>query len=71
MLDSAAPPPTAKQLAYLRTLSDRTGTTFSVPATRRQASRAIASLLARRRSSQLEIAFDLAAVRGGEIREAA
>jgi hypothetical protein len=37
-------PPTRKQLAYLRTLAQRTGQTFITPRTRRQASREIRRL---------------------------
>jgi hypothetical protein len=36
--------PTAKQLAYLRTLAARTGQTFQTPSTRADASREIARL---------------------------
>lgn len=64
-------PPTRKQLAYLRALAHRTGTTFTLPRTRRQASRQIAMLLDRPASTQLELALDDVAVRGGELPEAA
>ena len=37
-------PPTAKQLTYLRTLANRTGTTFTTPTTRAQASAEIRRL---------------------------
>jgi hypothetical protein len=37
-------PPTAKQLAYLRALAERTGQTFSSPRTRTQASAEIRRL---------------------------
>lgn len=63
--------PTARQLAFLRALSMRTGTTFVMPATRKQASRTIQALLDRPASSQLELDFDRIAIRGGEIAEAA
>ena len=63
-------PPTRKQLAYLRALANRTGTTFTLPRTRRQASRQIAQLIDRPVSSQLEFALDDMAVRGGELPEA-
>lgn len=63
--------PTPKQLAYLRSLARRTGTTFTLPRTRRQASRQIAALRARPVSDQLEFALDAAAVRGGDLLEAA
>lgn len=68
---ATAVPPTSKQLAFLRTLSQRTGTTFTSPATRRQASRTIQALLQRPLSPQLEIDLDHAAVRGGDVPEAA
>lgn len=42
--------PTPKQLAYLRTLAQRTGTTFVTPQTRAAASTEIRRLLARRPS---------------------
>lgn len=63
--------PTARQLAFLRALSMRTGTTFVMPSTRRQASHAIQRLLDRPASSQLELDLDRVAIRGGEIAEAA
>jgi hypothetical protein len=65
------PPPTRKQLAYLRALAHRTGTTFTLPRTKRQASRQIASLIDRPVSNQLELSLDDVAVRGGELPEAA
>lgn len=68
---ATAIPPTSKQLAFLRALSRRTGTTFTSPSTRRQASRAIQALQQRPLSTQLEIDLDYAAVRGGELPEAA
>jgi hypothetical protein len=61
--------PTRKQLAFLRALAQRTGTTFSYPRTRRQASRQIAQLLARPISTQLELDLDAVAVHGGELPE--
>ena len=64
-------PPTRKQLAYLRALANRTGTTFTLPKTKRQASRQIAQLINRPLSTQLELALDDIAVRGGELPEAA
>ena len=64
-------PPTRKQLAYLRALARRTGTTFTLPHSKRQASRQIALLRDRPVSSQLELALDDRAVRGGELPEAA
>lgn len=63
-------PPTRKQLAYLRALANRTGTTFTLPRSRRQASRQIAQLINRPVSSQLEFALDDIAVCGGELPEA-
>ena len=61
--------PTRKQLAFLRSLAQRTGTTFSYPRTRGQASRQIAALLARPISAQLEVDLDAVAVHGGELPE--
>jgi hypothetical protein len=52
MPDSAKP--TAKQLRELRRLADRTGTTFTPPQTRREASRAISQMRARRTSSRVD-----------------
>ena len=63
--------PTREQLAYLRALARRTGTTFTLPRTRRQASRQIALMLQRPVSTQLEFALDDLAVRGGELPDAA
>ena len=48
------PKPTGKQLAYLRTLADQTGTTFTPPATRAQASREIERLKALPSASRAE-----------------
>ena len=62
-------PPSRKQLAFLRALSQRTGTTFSYPSTRRQASRQIAAMLARPVSAQLELDLDAVAIHGGELPE--
>lgn len=64
-------PPTRKQLAYLRALARATGTTFTLPRSRRQASRQIALMRNRPVSTQLEFALDDLAVRGGELAEAA
>jgi hypothetical protein len=58
---------TDRQLAFLRTLAHRTGTTFTPPRSRTEASRQIAILLGRGRSSRIELALDRAAIRGGEI----
>lgn len=46
--------PTVRQLRYLRQLTDRTGTTFSPPATRREASEQIERLQRRSRSPRYE-----------------
>jgi hypothetical protein len=46
--------PTGAQLRYLRQLADQTGTTFTPPATRRQASAEIARLKRRPRSVRFE-----------------
>jgi hypothetical protein len=46
--------PTPRQLRYLRQLAELTGTTFTRPATRRQASREIERLSQRSRSSRHE-----------------
>jgi len=62
--------PTPKQLAFLR-LAHQTGTTFTLPKTRRQASGQIAALVKRPVSEQLEFALDDLAVRGGQLVEAA
>jgi hypothetical protein len=62
--------PTRKQLAYLRALARRTGTTFTPPHTKRQASRQIASLASRPPSTRLELALDDIAIRGGDLVEA-
>jgi len=62
-------PPTRKQLAYLRALANRTGTTFTLPRSRRQASRQIAQMINRPVSTQLQFALDDVAVRGGELPE--
>ena len=64
---AASDPPTAKQLRYLRALAEHTGTTFAIPATRRQASEAIDRLRRReiepdseRRRQRREVSDDLA-----------
>jgi hypothetical protein len=46
--------PTARQLSYLRRLAEQTGTTFSPPSTRAEASRAIRAIRERPRSSRSE-----------------
>jgi hypothetical protein len=46
--------PTARQLRYLRQLAELTGTTFSQPSSRRQASREIERLRQRSRSPRHE-----------------
>ena len=48
---SAKPAPTRKQLAYLRSLANRSGTTFTYPRTSAQASAEIKRLQALDRSS--------------------
>lgn len=70
-MQHSQPTPTTRQLAFLRALSVRTGTTFVMPSTRRQACRAIQALVDRPASSQLELELDRVAIRGGEIAEAA
>ena len=52
--------PTAKQLAYLRVLADRTGQTFAYPRTQAQASREIHRLKAVQPSSRQERAIERA-----------
>jgi hypothetical protein len=54
--------PTGAQLRYLRQLADQTGTTFTPPATRRQASAEIARLKRRPRSASFERCDDRGAV---------
>jgi hypothetical protein len=54
--------PTGAQLPYLRQLADQTGTTFTPPATRRQASAEIARLKRRPRSARFERRDDRRAV---------
>ena len=51
---SAKPPPTAKQLAYLRSLANRSGTTFTYPRTSSQASAEIKRLQRLGQSSQAD-----------------
>jgi hypothetical protein len=50
--------PTSKQLRELRRLANATGTTFTPPRTRREASRAISALRGRRRSARIERAIE-------------
>jgi hypothetical protein len=47
-------PPTTKQLAYLRTLAERTGRTFVTPTTSREASIEIRKLKSAQPDSRLE-----------------
>jgi hypothetical protein len=54
--------PTARQLRYLRQLAELTGTSFTPPATRQQASREIDRLRRRPRSSRQERRDDRRAV---------
>jgi hypothetical protein len=56
--------PTSAQLRYLRQLADHTGTTFTPPATRRQASAEIARLKRRPASARFERRDDRRAVGG-------
>lgn len=44
MAPSDSPKPTSRQLAYLRALANKTGTTFTYPTTKAQASREIKRL---------------------------
>ncbi len=71
MTNQTTEAPTRKQLAFLRALARRTGTTFTYPKTQRQASRQIAQLLKRPASPQLELDLDTAAIRGGDLNEQA
>ncbi len=57
--------PTPKQLAYLRTLAEQTGTTFSPPKTKTQASQAISQLKRRVRSTGSERQQDRRAISRG------
>jgi hypothetical protein len=61
--------PTRKQLAFLRALAQQTGTTFTLPRDRRQASRQIAQMLKRPVSDRHELDLDRVAVHGGELDE--
>ena len=64
--------PTARQQRYLRTLAQNTGTSFTPPATRREASREIDRLRGLKRSPGHERTADRQAVadapRGGQTR---
>ena len=55
--------PTRKQLAYLRALAERTGTTFSPPRTRQEASAEIERLRRRAASPSFEAREDRRQVR--------
>jgi hypothetical protein len=57
--------PTRPQLRYLRQLAERTGSTFTPPQTRRQASAEIERLKQRSRSARLERQADRRAVTRG------
>ena len=57
--------PTARQLRYLRRLAEQTGTTFTTPVTRRQASQQIERLKQRSRSAGFERRDDRKAVSRG------
>ena len=61
--------PTTRPLRYLRRLAELTGTTFTAPATRRQASQEIERLKLRHRSSRLERREDNRSVSQGLARE--
>jgi hypothetical protein len=61
--------PTTRQLLYLRGLAELTGTTFTPPATRRQASQEIQRLKRRPRSARLERRGDRRSVSQGLARE--
>jgi hypothetical protein len=61
--------PTTRQLRYLCRLAELTGTTFTPPATRRQASREIERLERRPRSARLERREDSRSVSRGLARE--
>lgn len=62
-------PPTLRQLALLRRLAERTGTTFTPPTDRQHASRQIDEMLQRPRSGRLERDLDYTAVRGGDLHD--
>jgi hypothetical protein len=64
-------PPTRKQLAFLRALAHRTGTTFTPPGDRRQATHRIAQMLKRPVSERHELDLDRVAVHGGDLDEEA
>jgi hypothetical protein len=49
-----SPKPTAKQLRELRRLAEATGTSFTPPRTRRQASRQISEMRRRRSSARID-----------------
>jgi hypothetical protein len=59
------PRPTKRQLRYLRQLGELTGTSFSPPATRREASEQIERLKQRSRSARFERRQDRDAVSRG------
>ncbi len=59
-------PPTSRQLTYLRRLASHTGTTFTYPQTRQQASRQIRALLNRPLSSPLDRQLDQGCAEGIE-----
>jgi hypothetical protein len=52
MAASGTLPPTTRQLRYLRALAERTGTTFSIPSSRSEASRTIEALRGRKRQPE-------------------
>jgi hypothetical protein len=57
-----AKPPTAKQLRYLRSLANQTGTTFTPPTTAAEASRFIREMQQRNVSPRQDITADRRAV---------
>jgi hypothetical protein len=72
---AAGPPPTVKQLRYLKHLALAGGVSFAYPATRAQASAQIQALKRRaadpqsdRRHEQLEVSRDMALHRGDDAR---
>jgi Protein of unknown function (DUF3072) len=66
---TTGPKPTSKQLSYLRALADLTGSTFTPPTTRAQASREIERLKALPTSSASERRRDRRAVQDAMARD--
>jgi hypothetical protein len=71
MPSTSTQPPTRKQLAFLRALAHQTGTTFTPPRNRAQASRQIAQMLERPAAEQHELDLDRVSVHGGDLDMAA